>query len=222
MITVRQETLQIIDLTVKEFLTITHGPKKSTYSDLLIDPAKASLRLTLACLKCINVKLDVEAVIQRQRQAPLAEYASLTWMMHLTEYEGAHMIGVSKAFQETFDSPSTFYWVTTCITFQSDSVLHLLAELKEVVEYVTGMVPDHWPERETSCVFFADLCYTLRNVFEEYGSTLSHRSWEVHFLDLQSSFPKIGQLYKQFGDTSRRDTARCTGPLIWQLHLLHP
>lgn len=57
--------------------------------DLLIDPAKKSLHLTLACLKRINVncnksiaslnpeiarfdiKLDVEAVIQRQRQAPL-------------------------------------------------------------------------------------------------------------------------------------------------------
>lgn len=92
------------------------------------------------------------------------------------------------------------------MAFQPDSVLHLLAGLKEVVEYVSGLSPDHWPQSEASCVFFADWCYTLRNVFEEYGSTLSHRSWEVHFLDPQSSFSKIGHLYTQFGDTSRRDT----------------
>ena len=224
LVTVRQGTLQVIHLTVKEFLTSTHGPKFSTYSNLLIDPAKASLHLTLACLKCINVnrnksivsldpriarldiKLDVEAVIQRQRQAPLAEYASLTWMIHLIECDEVQMIGVSKAFQETFDSPSTFYWVEACMAFQPDSVLHLLAGLEEVMDYVSGLGPDHWPESEASCVFFADWCYALRNVFEEYGSTLSHRPWEVHFLDLQSSFSRIRQLYNKFGDTSRRDT----------------
>ena len=224
LVTVRQGTLQVIHLTVKEFLTITHGPKNSTYSDLLIDPAKASFHLTLACLKCISVncnksivnldpriarldiKPDVEAVIQYQRQAPLVEYASLTWMMHLTECEGAQMVGVSKAFQETFDSPSTFYWVEACMAFQPYNVLHLLAGLEEVIEYVSGLGPIHWPESESSCVFFADWCYALRNVFEEHCLTLSHRPWEVHFLDLQSSFSKIGQLYKQFGYTSRRDT----------------
>ena len=230
LVTVRQGTLQVIHLTVKEFVTSTHRPKLSTYFDLLIDPAKANLDLTLACLKCIKVncdrsivsidsrtarldiKLDVEAVIQRQRQAPLAEYASLTWMLHLTECDRVQMIGVSKAFQETFDSPSTFYWVETCMTSQSGSVLHLLVGLEEVIDYVSGLGPDHWPESEASCVFFANWCYALRNVFEEYGSVLSHRPWEVHFLDLQSSFSRIRKFYKKFGDTSRRETTlRITG-----------
>ncbi len=224
LVTVRQGTLQVIHLTVKEFLTSTHGSKCSPYSDLLIDPAKANLHLTLACLKCISVncnkpivsldprvarldiKVDVEAVIQRQRQAPLMEYASLTWMMHLTECDGAQMIGVSKAFQETFDSPATFYWVEACMAFEPDSVLRLPAGLEEVIDYVSDLGPEHWPERETSCVFFSDWCHALRNVFEEYGSTLFHRPWEVYFLDLQSSFSSIRQLYGTFGDTSRRDT----------------
>ena len=225
LVTVRQETLQVIHLTVKEFVTSTHGPKLSAYSDLLIDPAKANLDLTLACLKCIQVncvrsivsidsrtarldiKLDVEAVIQRQRQAPLAEYASMTWMMHLTECDGVQMIGASKAFQETFDSPSTFYWVETCMIFQSGSVLRLLVGLEEVIDYVSDLSPDHWPEDEASCVFFANWCHALLNVFEEYGSTLSRRPWEVHFLDLQSSFSRIREFYKKFGDTSRRETS---------------
>ena len=154
------------------------------------------------------MKVDVEAVIQRQRQAPLMEYASLTWMMHLTECDGAQMIGVSKAFQETFDSPATFYWVEACMAFQPDSVLRLLAGLEEVIDYVSDLGPEHWPESEASCVFFSAWCHALRNVFEEYGSTLSHRPWEVHFLDLQNSFSSIGQLYGTSGDTFRRDTTR--------------
>ena len=224
LVSVRQGTLQVAHLTVKEFLTATHGPQSSTYSDLLIDPAKASLHLTLACLKCIeanctksivgldpgmarlDIKLDVEAVIQRQRQAPLVEYASLTWMMHLIECEEDQMIGISKAFQNAFDSPSTFYWVEACMAFQPDSVLHLLAGLEDVIDHVSGLALDHWPKNEASSIFLADWCCALRNVFEEHGLTLSHRPWEVHFLDLRNFFSKIGQLHKQFGDTSGRDT----------------
>ena len=224
LVTIRQETLQVIHLTVKEFLTSTPGPQHATYSDLLIDPAKASLQLTLACLKCIkpncnkpitsldpgtarlDIKLDPEAVIRCQHQAPLMEYASLTWMMHLIDCDRAQMISISKAFQETFDSPSTFYWTEACMVFQPDSVLHLLAGLEEVIDYVAGLSPDYWPEREGSCVFFTDWCHALRNIFEEYGSILSRRPWEIHFLDLQSSFSNIRGLYEQFGDTSRRDT----------------
>ena len=224
LVTVRQGTLQVIHLTVKEFLTSTHGPNHSTYSDLLVDPAKASLHLTLTCLKCIknscnesivdldleiarlDIRLDNEAVIQRQRQAPLAEYACLTWMMHLTDCDGVQMIGVSQAFQETFDSPSTFYWVEACMAFQPDSVLRLLAGLEEAIEHVSGLSSDNWPEGEVSCIFFADWCYALRSVLEGYGSILSHRPWEVHSLDIETSFSSIRQFYKQFGKTSRRDT----------------
>ena len=230
LITVRQGILQVIHLTVKEFLRSAHGPEYFTYYNLLIDPEKASFQLTLACLKCIKVsckesmvdldrgiarldmKLDDKAVSQRRRLAPFAEYASLTWMMHLTDCNGVQMIGVSKAFKETFDSSSTFYWVEACMAFQPDGVLRLLAGLEEVIEYVSGLSLDHWPESEASCVFFADWCHALQNVFEEYGSILPRRPWEVHFLDLQSSFSGIRQLYEKFANTPRRDvTLRING-----------
>ena len=156
----------------------------------------------------LDIKLDNEAVMQRQRQAPLTEYASLTWMMHLTECDGVHMIGVSKAFRAAFESPSTFNWVEACMTFQPDSVLRLLVGLEEAIEYVSGLSPDHWPKRELSCVFFTNWCYTLRDIFEEYGSILSYSPFEVHFLDLRNSFSRIGQLYEKYGDTPRRDVTR--------------
>ena len=224
LVTVRQETLQVIHLTVKEFLTNTSGRQQTTYSGLLIDPAKASLNLTLACLKCIHlncdkplarldpdiarldIKIDVEAVIHRQRQAPLMEYASLVWMMHLIDCDGAQMIRVSKAFQETFNSPLTFHWVEACMAFQPDSVLHLLAGLEEVIDHISGLGPEYWDESEASCVFFADWCHALRNVFEEYALTLVHRPWDVHFLDFQIWFSKMENFYERFGDISRRDT----------------
>ena len=226
LVTVRQGTLQTIHLTVKEFLTSTHGPTCSTYSDLLVDPAIASSHLTLVCLKCIkdscnasmidlgpgiarlDIKLNNGAVVQRRRQAPLAEYASLTWIMHLTECDGVQMVGVSKAFQAAFESPSTFNWIEACIAFQPDSLLRLLVGLEEAIEYVSGLSPDHWPEREPCCRFFTDWCCTLREVFEEYGSILSHRPWEVHFLDLRNLFYRFEQLYDKYGDTPRRDSTR--------------
>ena len=159
----------------------------------------------------LDIKLDNGAVMQRQHQAPLAEYASLTWMMHLTECDGVHMIGVSKAFRAAFESPSTFNWVEACMTFQPDSVLRLLVGLEEIIEYVSGLSPNHWPGREPSCIFFTNWCYTLRDIFEEYGSILSQRPWEVHFLDLRNSFFRIRQLYDKYGDTPRRDIIRYIG-----------
>ena len=226
LVTVRQQTLQVIHLSVKEFLTNPQGRKSSTFSDLLIDSTKASLNLTLVCLKCIkdccnesmvdippgtarlDIKLDDGAVTKRQRQAPLAEYASFTWMTHLTECDGVDMKRISKEFQKTFESPSTFCWVEACLMFQPDSVLRLLAGLEEAIEYISGLTPDHWPEREHSCVFFNDWCHALQCIFEEYGSILSHRPWEVHFLGLRKPFLGIGQLYKKYGDTPHRDIVR--------------
>ena len=156
----------------------------------------------------LDIKLDDGAVTKRQRQAPLAEYASFTWMMHLTDCDGDDMMGISKAFQAAFESPSTFCWVEACLTFQPDSILRLLAGLEEAIEYVSGLTLDHWPEREPSCVFFTGWCYALRDTFEEYGSILSHSPWESHFLDLQTAFSKIGQFYKRYGDTPHRDITR--------------
>ena len=223
LVSVRQGTLEVIHLTVKEFLIFTQGPTDSTYSDLLVDSAKASLHLTLVCLKCIkdscnesmvdlapgiarlDITLDDGAVMQRQRQAPLAKYAILTLIIHLTECDGVHMTRVSKAFQAAFESSSTFNWVEACMTFQPDSVLRLLVGLEEAIEYVSSLSPDQWPEREPSCHFFIDWCYTLRGIFEEYGSILTHRPWEVHFLDFRNGFSRMGQFYEKYGDTPRRD-----------------
>ena len=156
----------------------------------------------------LDIKLEDGAVTKRQRKAPLAEYASFTWMMHLIECDGVDMMGISKAFQATFESPSTFCWVEACLTFQPDSILGLLAGLEEAIEYVSGLTPDLWPEREPSCVFFRDWCHVIQRIFVEYGSILSHHPWEIYFLDLKKVFSAMGQLYKKHGETPRRNIIR--------------
>ena len=49
LITVRKGTLQVIHLTVKEFLRATHGQGASLSSDLLVDLRQASLALAMVC-----------------------------------------------------------------------------------------------------------------------------------------------------------------------------
>ena len=95
LITIRNGTLQVIHLTVKEFLRSQHKTDNSTFSSLLVDPEHASLQLTLVCLRCIatnaeplvdldsNVPqidwtLDTNALDRCQARAPLLEYASFS------------------------------------------------------------------------------------------------------------------------------------------------
>ena len=58
LVTIRNETLQVIHLTVKQFPRSRPSleTKGSTYSDLLINPREASIRLTPVCLKYIAMK----------------------------------------------------------------------------------------------------------------------------------------------------------------------
>lgn len=96
LVTVRKGTLQVIHLTVKEFLRATHGQGASVSSDLLVDPRQASLALTMVCLKCIEVSctepmVDLNTGIPRidllinpsnitmlRKEKPFVEYASFS------------------------------------------------------------------------------------------------------------------------------------------------
>ena len=51
LLAVRKGTLQVIHLTVKEFLRATDGPRNSPHAELLVDPRQASMTLTHVCLK---------------------------------------------------------------------------------------------------------------------------------------------------------------------------
>ena len=96
LVTIRKGRLQVIHLTVKEFLMAPHEPGASLYADLLVDPEKANLALTLVCLKCIEancteplVDLDTKAqridlhippsrIAMLRKEKPFVEYASFS------------------------------------------------------------------------------------------------------------------------------------------------
>ena len=96
LVTVRKGTLQVIHLTVKEFLRAAQGPGASVYSDLLVESGQASLALTRVCLKgietgCTKPMVDIDSGIPRvdlsidpskikilREEKPFLEYASFS------------------------------------------------------------------------------------------------------------------------------------------------
>ena len=126
LVTVRKGSLQVIHLTVKEFLRSKDGSKASGFSDLLVDPGCASLQLTLVCLRCIahnskplidlNSKrlrtdwtLEADVPVRHLARAPLLEYASFSWLGHLAECRLDDAQEIFPTFKTTFDSKVTFY-----------------------------------------------------------------------------------------------------------------
>ncbi len=125
LVTVRKGNLQVIHLTVKEFLRSKHGIEDSGFSKLLVDPERASLKLTLVCLRCVGLSskplVDLDSKMLRTdwtietgvlahhvARAPLLEYASYSWLGHLTECKLDDLLEIIPAFETTFRSEVTF------------------------------------------------------------------------------------------------------------------
>ena len=157
MVTVRHGTLQVIHLTVKEFLRSSHGLNIAPYSNLLVNPEDASFQLTLVCLKCIGIscvkpiadlgtealRIDInlphDAMAEHLLQAPLVEYASLSWVAHLTDCGENHLLEILQVFNETFESRSTFGWVEAYMIFQPDDLPRLLVGLDEILAWISSL-----------------------------------------------------------------------------------
>ena len=215
LVTIRKGTLQVIHLTVKEFLRSRHGSEDSSFSSLLIDPDYGNLQLTLVCLRCIatNTKplvdlkseakhidwgLDTDALDHRQAQAPLLQYASFSWLMHFIECKLDDMPEVILECERTFNSATTFSWVETCMTFQPDSTLRLLVGFDEVRDKFCGSSDDLWPP------FLGSWCTAMSQVFEEYGAILARRPWEIYFIDMCHSFSadsSLQMMWQEHGET---------------------
>lgn len=223
LVAVRDGTLQVIHLSVKEYLSTSYEPGTSPYSDLLVDPGNASLQLTLVCLKCVRIscvepllKLDSETqridlklepgvLFERGLRNPLTEYASFSWLVHLMACEEKHLLKIARAFQETYDSQSTFIWAEICMAFQPDSVLRLLVGLDEVIDWISNSRHDRLLHEDSACLFFARWCVAMQGLYQEYGAILAQHPWEIHLLDLQDIFRELAGLYHICGNAALRD-----------------
>ena len=225
LITIRKGTLQVIHLTVKEFLRSRHGTDDPTFSSLLVDPEHASLQMTLVCLRCIAANaepladlkskvpqidwaLDKDALDRCQARAPLLEYASFSWLVHMIDCKLDVLFEIAPIFKKTFNSSATFSWVEICMALQPYSTLRLLVGVDEVRDRFYTCRQDPWPRQEVNSQFLASWCVAMSRVFEEYGAILARRPWGIYFIDLCDTFcpdPSLRELWQEHGETPLRD-----------------
>ena len=223
LVVVRNGTLQVIHLTVKEYLGSLHESESSPYSELLVDPGNASLQLTLVCLKCIrttcarplintnsktrriDLGLHPQVLMKHHLQNPFTEYDIFSWMIHLTDCTGESVLEIARAFQQTFESATTFVWTETCLSYQPHSILRLIFALDEILDWTSDLQPDCWPEKEPGGSFLARWCMVMREVFQEYGTILTQCPQAVHFLDLQTPFDELEEFYEKYGGAHLRE-----------------
>ena len=191
--TARNRTLQVIHLTVKDFLTSSHDLTTTLYSELLIDSRSASLQLILVCLRCIemscleplvgldsgvhriDLKLDPAVLLKRRLDNPLVEYGCFSWIVHLTDRNTEDINEVACVFQQAFDSSLTFTWLDICLALQPDSVLRLLVGLEEISDWISDVTRNQKHDGETGYQFLARWCMTLQELLREYGAILVQR-----------------------------------------------
>ena len=224
LVTIRKGTLQVIHLTVKEFLSSQQEQCDPASTSLLVNPDHGSVQLTLVCLQCIakfaeplvdlgsmapqiDWALDPSALERCQVRAPLLEYASFSWLSHIIDCKLDDFLKITPTFQNVFSSLATFSWLETCMVSQPDSTLRLLVGIDEIRDRLDGSRRDLQPHQEPSYQFLAGWCTAMSRVFEEYGVILSRRPWEIYLIDFREVFsadPRLQKLWQEFGETSLR------------------
>ena len=213
LVSIRDETIQLIHLSIKEFLQQSLGtPSEESGSnrDLLVNPQKASLKLTQVCLaylsvhcveplidfneKCtwVDYRIDEKKVEDHLQANALLEYACFGWLIHLLDCEVTDSAEAANYVLTTFDSPSTFCWIETCLALDRNSIWSLLIGLEEMGEWIptSGI--------ELSSVEFSTFDFVRRwataiaEFLDQYKQTCVHRPWEVYFLDLEPLFRQFG------------------------------
>ena len=224
LVTIRKGTLQVIHLTIKEFLTSGREQSDPASASLLVNPEHASMQLALVCLRCIakfaeplaDLKsmapqiewaLDHSALERCRVRGPLLEYASFSWLSHIIDCKLEDILKITPAFQNTFNSSSSFSWVETCMVSQPDSTLRLLVGIDEIRDRLDGSREDLQYHQEPSCQFLASWCAAMSKIFQEYGAILARRPWEIYlidFCDIFSANPSLQMLWQDFGETPLR------------------
>lgn len=217
--------MQVIHLTVKEFIRSPQEKNGFSSSSLLVNPESGSLQLTLVCLRCISKyavplvdleskapyidwALDPSALERCRARAPLLEYASFSWLVHMIECKLDDLDEIVSTFQRTFGSPTTFSWIETCMASQSDSALRLSVGISEVHDWLYDSHQNLRLQQKTNPQFLVSWCTAVSCVFEEYGAVLARRPWQVYLIDLHEVFsidPVLRELWQKYGETSLRE-----------------
>lgn len=210
---VRNGTLQVVHLTVKEYVRSCSGPDSSR---LLIEAESASSRLAVVCLSFLGshctqpiTNFDTSEIDlhQLRNNVPFIEYAATFWMFHLTHSEAKDSLEVSKQFRKTFNSPSTFCWMETYLALQPSNLPDMSIFLDAIRNWVIKLEKNCYPAQGSSISFMTDWCEAMKQTLSEYGGTLVLRPFEIHSLSLDFAFSngELGELYEKFGNVNQRE-----------------
>ena len=224
LVTVRNGTLQVVHLTVKQYMKSQSGPKALCLS---AGTEGASLQLTLACLgflkrECAEPiadlspkrrigaeELELDPSLLRSKK-PFLEYACFSWLAHMIDCKRIDALEVSTSLYRTFDSPSTFGWIESCMVLQPFSGPRLLLGLEDARDWINDSQIDGTLAVDSSLSFVSNWCATMEQVLEEYSEVIQMQTAEIYYLDLASAFAAHGLMdtYEKHGGLIRRQ--RCS------------
>lgn len=221
LVTVRNDTLQVVHLTVKQYIKSSSGP---TALLLPTETKSANLELTLACLSFLKHECAepiVELFPQRPFEvledtldlqlsffeSPFLEYACFSWFVHLTDCTAIDALEACRFCYLTFDSPSTFGWIESCLALQPFSVPRLLIALEDVRHWIEIWQLDENLAEDSSLSFVSKWCATMEQVLEEHGPVIEEQISEIYYLDLALIFAAQGlsDTYEKHGGLIRRE-----------------
>lgn len=225
LLTVRDGTIQVIHLTVKEFLEdkeVLTDPTDS-YTQLIVDPTSAGLQLTLVSLEYISKNLTEPIVnlgagskfseidesrqirlVNRLKQRPFTEYASINWLIHFVDCEGVSSCKIVEAFQNTFNSKATFCWIEMCLHLDPSSFQRIRVGLEEILEWADDTM-HYAPRSIKQYTFLKNWCSTIPRVIDEIRVALHPE--EIYLLDFSEIFYSNGlaETYNNHGQFVARE-----------------
>lgn len=226
MLAIREGTIQFIHLTVKEFLTDLTGSTNGSYKQLLVDPAAASLQMTLVSLDYMSerltrpvidlnakfnrmdLKVDNTELQKRLEENPFIEYASFNWPLHCVDYSGDSIDEIAKAIRKTFDSSATFYWIEICMLLDPDRFLgRIRLGLVELIGWASDEIDRAPPGSASVYEFLSNWCSVIVQIAHDYGKSFAQLPWDIYILDMRETFVSkgLGQLYNNHGNFETRE-----------------
>ena len=138
-------------------------------------------------------------------EKPLAEYASFSWLAHLTNCDETQIQKIARIFVSVFDSEITFNWCELCMLLQPSGVERLTIGLDELHEWIITLRSVYDRSLDPDLHFLDGWCSAIKLLFEEFGSILSRKPWEVRILDVGSAFVNLESFCSNCGDNNGRD-----------------
>lgn len=210
---IRNGTLQVVHLTVKEYIQSCSGPD---HSYLPMEADSHSSQLATTCLSFLGSNYTQATsdsgsskvhLQQLRTDAPFIEYAATFWMFHLTHSEAQDSAGVCKQFCKTFNSATTFCWMEMYLALHPRNLPDFFFFLDAIRNWIGGLGQDCHLLEDSNASFIMHWCGAVEQVLREYGLSLIVRPYEIHYINLSFAFTasKLSELYDKFGNINARE-----------------